>query len=49
MKKFELIIIWDTGEKTIESFDTYAAALQAEKNMYMAFGRQISWTGINEK
>ena len=49
MKKYELIVIWETGEKNIDIFETYGAAVKAEKNMIMAFGRQIVWTGINEK
>lgn len=46
--QYELIIIWDTGEKATETFESYAEALQAEKNMRLAFGRQINWSGINE-
>ncbi len=48
MKKAELIVIWQTGEKQIYPCDSYEAAKQAEANMRKAFGSQISWTGINE-
>ena len=47
--KYELIIIWDTGEKATHIYNTYRKALEAEKNFKMVFGRQISWMGINEK
>ena len=44
---YELIILWETGEKENHRFDTLEDAEQAERNYKMAFGNQISWTGIN--
>lgn len=49
MIKYELIIIWDTGEKEIHDYETYDAAKQGEENMRRAFGYQIAWAGINER
>lgn len=47
--EYELIIIWSTGEKTIEVCSSKEQAEEGEKNYKMAFGGQISWTGIREK
>lgn len=46
---YELIVIWDTGEKETYDYETLDAARQGEANMRMAFGCQIAWTGINER
>ena len=46
--KYELIVIWESGEKQTYLYDTYEAAKQGERGMKMANGKQISWTGINE-
>lgn len=46
---YELIILWETGEKETHLFDTLEEAEQGAHNMKMAFGRQVAWTGINEK
>ena len=48
MRKYELIVIWDTGEKTTEQYNTEAEAREIEDGFYRAFGKQIQWTGINE-
>lgn len=48
MAKYELIVIWDTGEKTTEQYNTEEEAREIEAGFYMAFGRQVQWTGINE-
>ena len=48
MIMYELIVIWDTGEKTTERYYTRAEALEIEAGFYRAFGKQIQWTGINE-
>lgn len=45
--EFELIVIWDTGEKDISPYDSFESAKKGESYMRMAFGNQISWTGMN--
>lgn len=47
--KAELIIIWDTGEKETHLYDTAEEARIIEQGMKTAFGKQIAWTGINER
>jgi len=42
----ELVIIWDDGSKNIYTYPDRGAAEQAERNMRMAFGNQITWSGI---
>lgn len=48
MRKYELVIIWDTGEKDVYEYKTEAEAEQAAINLKFAFGKQIHWTGIRE-
>ena len=43
---YELIIIWETGEKEIYSYPTRDMAEKTEREMRKVFGNQISWTGI---
>lgn len=46
---YKLIIVWSTGEKSIEHFKDYSEADQAEKNMKMAFGNQIEWSCVDKE
>lgn len=46
---YELIVIWETGEKEVCSYSTYEEAKNIADGFMMAFGNQISWTGINVK
>lgn len=46
---YELIIIWSTGEKEVYQYTTREEAEKTELGMRMAFGNQISWTGINTR
>lgn len=46
--KYELIIIWETGERETAVYNSKEEAQNIEKGFYMAFGSQIQWTGINE-
>lgn len=46
---FELVVIWDTGEKDIYEYPTEDEAEQAGHNMVMAFGKQIQWYGTRKK
>ena len=47
--KYELIVIWQSGEKDIYPYESEDAAEKGKANMKMAFGNQISWMGINKK
>ena len=44
--KNELVVIWETGEKEVHKYNNLEDAKEAEKGFRMAFGNQISWTGI---
>lgn len=46
---YELVVIWDTGEKQIYPCSTEAEAEQGGQNMKMAFGKQIAWYGTRPK
>lgn len=46
---FELVVIWATGEKDVDEFDSKEDAERAEIGMRMAFGNQIEWTGVRRK
>lgn len=48
MNKYELVIIWETGEKDIFLYGSREEAEKIEKGYKIAFGRQV-WTCINEK
>lgn len=48
MKKYELIIVWATGERATHLYDTYADALEIERGFKIAFGNQIDFMCINE-
>ncbi len=45
---YELIIIWKTGEKEVNSYASIEKAEEAERGYKTAFGNQISWTGIRK-
>lgn len=46
---FELIIVWDTGEQNIYSYETEEEAIKGAGRIRMAFGEQIRWTGVRRK
>lgn len=46
--KYELVIVWSTGEKETYLYDSLDKAQDAEKGYKMAFGSQL-WTCINRK
>lgn len=48
MKRYELVVIWDTGEKETATYDTEIEAKIIENGFHTAFGKQIQWTGIRE-
>ena len=45
----KLTIIWNDGNKEVQEYDSIEQAEKAERNLKMAFGSQISWTGISDK
>ena len=49
MLMYELIVIWETGEKDTCLYDTENEAEKAASNYKFAFGNQIAWTGIRPK
>ncbi len=46
---FELVVIWENGDKDIYEYPTEEQALKAGENMALALGRQISWYGVRRK
>ncbi len=44
--KNELVIIWTTGEKEVHGCSNWEDAEEAERGFWMAFGNQISWSGV---
>lgn len=47
-KYYELVVVWNSGEKEIYSYNTEYLANKAKSNMEMAFGRQL-WACVREK
>ncbi len=47
--KYELVIVWETGEKTINEYESRELAEQAERGYKTAFGNQIEWSGVREQ
>lgn len=47
MKRYNLIVVWDTGEKEVFPYETEEEAERAEKGYKTAFGNQVSFTCIN--
>lgn len=47
--KYELVIVWSTGEKQVFEYEREELAMQAERGYRRAFGHQISWAGIRRK
>lgn len=47
--KYRLLIVWDTGEKEENFFDTEEKAKEIEAGYKMAFGNQIAFTCIDKR
>lgn len=45
---YELVIIWQDGDKEIYQYDTEDRANRAGREMRFAFGNQISWYGVRK-
>jgi hypothetical protein len=50
MAKYELVIVWQTGEKEVtdEKYETYEDAERIADGIKMALGNQVSWIGARE-
>ena len=46
--KYELVDVWETGEKETHAYATKEEAQTAGDGYKMAFGNQISWTGTRK-
>lgn len=44
--KYELIVVWESGEKEVTEHASEEKANSAGAGMKMAFGNQISWWGV---
>ena len=49
MKRYELVVIWDTGEKAVYEHMTEEEAQRSQKYLQFVFGNQISWMGIRKR
>ena len=47
--KYELIVIWETGEKEIFEYATEEEAQESCNDFRMIFGNQVAWVGIRKK
>ena len=45
---FELVVIWETGEKEVYAYRTEERAERAQQEMKKVFGNQIAWTGTRK-
>lgn len=43
--KYELVVVWENGEKDVYTYDTKAQADKAGEGMKTALGGQIEWCG----
>ena len=46
---YRLTIIWYNGERDEYDYPTREEAEKAENGYHMAFGNQISWSGISKR
>ena len=49
MRKWELVIVWESGETDIFKYNSEAEALAGENNYRMAFGNQISFCCVRTR
>lgn len=43
--KYELVIVWEAGERNIIEYESQELAEKAEQRYKVAFGNQIQWSG----
>lgn len=48
-KDFELVVVWDTGDKDIYEYRTEEEAEKGAERIKMACGNQVAWTGTRRK
>ena len=46
--RYELVVIWATGEKDIFSYNSREEAEKAGAGMLTALGNQIDWYGVRK-
>ena len=46
---YELVVIWETGEKEIYEYNSEDKAIEASEGMRVALGNQIAWAGVRKK
>ena len=46
--KYELIVIWETGEKEIFEYATEEEAQESCNDFRKIFGNQVAWAGIRK-
>ena len=46
---WELVVIWDTGEKTIYTYDSREVAERSAYNLRFALGMQVAWWCVRKK
>lgn len=44
--KFELVIVWETGERDVYEYGDRESAEKGAAGMRMALGNQIRWSGV---
>lgn len=46
---YELVIVYDNGEKEIAEYRTEEQAQKAARGIKMALGNQVQWLGVRRK
>lgn len=46
---YELVVIWDNGDKDIYEYETEDEAIRASEGMKVALGNQLRWAGVRKK
>ena len=49
MTRYELVVVWDNGDKDVYGYDSEEEALKAGHGMKMALGNQIKWFGVRRR
>ena len=45
---YEVVIVWETGDKEVHSYDTREQAEKIAQGYRTAFGNQVRWAGVRE-
>lgn len=46
---FELVVVWETGDRDVYKYDSRDSAERHGRDMKMALGDQIAWYGIRKE